>query len=213
MTAPRVTVVVAEDHPIFREGLVRALRERPELEVVADVGDGREALEALREHTPAVAVLDLHLPGLDALAILNALERDGLGTRVLVVTGEKAPETVFAAVSRGAAGYLPKESTREELCDAVVAVARGGTVLPAELHAGLAEQIRRHRDGERPVLSAREQEILALTAGGSSAPEIAAQLHLSPATVRTHLQNLYEKLGVSDRAAAVAEGMRRGLLE
>lgn len=120
---------------------------------------------------------------------------------------------MYRAVASGAGAYLSKESTRERICDAVAAVARGEVVLSAEVQAGLASEIQiRERDG-RPALTPREHEILVLTADGQSAPAIGGQLHLSQSTVKTHLKSLYEKLGVSDRAAAVAEAMRRGLLE
>lgn len=122
--------------------------------------------------------------------------------------------TVYAALAAGAAGFLTKDADRQAICDALVAAARGDTVLSSELQAGVASQIRARAQAEAgPVLTPRELEVLQLAAGGRSAPAIARQLVVSPTTVRSHLQNVYEKLGVSDRAAAVAEAMRRGLLE
>lgn len=209
----RARVLVADDHPLFREGIVRAIRARPDFELVAEVGDGRAALAAIKELLPDVAVLDLRMPELDGLEVLNALERDRIPTRVVLLSAFLEGSLVFDAVAAGAAAYLSKDAGRDQVCDAVAAVARGETVLSAEIHAGVAAEIRTRGRTDRPGLSAREQEILGHLAEGRSAPEIAKLLYLSPATVKSHLRNLYEKLGVSDRAAAVAEAMRRGLLE
>jgi two-component system nitrate/nitrite response regulator NarL len=209
----RIRVVVADDHPVYREGIVRAVKERPELELVAEVGNGREALARIEELRPDVAVLDMRLPGLDGRQLLNAIERETVPTRVLFVSAYLDSEIVYAAIGGGARGYLSKEATRQQICDAVTAVARGDTVLAPEVHRGLAREIQLRSTDDRPVLTSREREILSLTAEGLSGPEIGRRLFLSPATVKTHLQHLYGKLGVSDRAAAVAEAMRRGLLE
>jgi two-component system, NarL family, nitrate/nitrite response regulator NarL len=209
----RIRVVVADDHPVYREGIVRAVKERSELELVAEVATGREALEVIAAVEPDVAVLDMRMPGLDGRRLLNAIERDRILTRVLFVSAFLDSEIVFAAIGGGARGYLSKEATHQQICDAVSAVARGETVLAAEVHTGLAREIQLRAGDDRPVLTPREQEVLRLTAEGLSAPDIGERLYLSPATVKTHLQHLYGKLGVSDRAAAVAEAMRRGLLE
>ena len=211
--APRTTVLVADDHPVYREGIVRAVKERPELELVGEVATGREALELITALRPDVAILDMMMPGLDGRRVLNAIERERIATRVLFVSAYLDSEIVFAAIGGGARGYLSKEATRQQICDAVSAIARGETVLAPEVQTGLAREIQLRSNDDRPVLTAREREVLRLTADGLSAPEIGERLFLSPATVKTHLQHLYGKLGVSDRAAAVAEAMRRGLLE
>jgi two-component system, NarL family, nitrate/nitrite response regulator NarL len=211
----RVTVVVADDHPIYREGIVRAINERPDLELVGEAADGGQALEQIKELAPEVAVLDIRMPGLDGTQVLAAMRRDGLETQVLFLSAFMEPELTYRTVANGARGYLSKESSRQEVCDAIVTIARGGTALAAEAQAGLAHEIQeRERTGGRPLqLTGREQEVLNLVAQGHSAPDIARDLHLSTTTVKSHLHSLYEKLGVSDRAAAVAEAMRRGLLE
>jgi two-component system nitrate/nitrite response regulator NarL len=214
MRQTRVSVVVADDHPLFREGIERAVRERPELELVGAAADGREALELVRELGPMVAVIDLRLPGLDGLQVLNAITRDGLPTRVLILSASGDAELVYRAVQGGAAGYFRKEADRHTILDAISAVARGGTVVDPELQAGVFDQIRmRGTDEDRPILTAREQEVLSLMAEGLSGPQIADRLIVALPTVKTHQARLYEKLGVSERAAAVAEAMRRGLLE
>jgi two-component system, NarL family, nitrate/nitrite response regulator NarL len=210
----RVSVLVADDHPLFREGIERAIRERPDLELVGAAGDGREALDRIRELGPRVAVLDLRLPKLDGLQVLNALTRDGLETSVLFVSASGDPGIVYRAVQAGAGGYFRKEADREAILNGIAAVAAGRMAIEPELHAGVFEQIR-HRGGDedRPVLTARERDVLALMADGLSGPQIAERLIVALPTVKTHQARLYEKLGVSERAAAVAEAMRRGLME
>lgn len=211
--APRVRVFVADDHPVYREGVSRAIKARPEFELVGEAEDGREALEAIKQILPDVAVLDVQMPGLQGSEVLHAVRRDGVPTRIVLLSAHVDSETVYRAVASGAGAYLSKESSRERILDAVAAVARGEVVLSAEVQAGLASEIQIRERDERPALTPREHEILVLTANGHSAPDIGKQLHLSQSTVKTHLKSLYEKLGVSDRAAAVAESMRRGLLE
>jgi two-component system nitrate/nitrite response regulator NarL len=210
----RTSVLIADDHPLFREGLARAISQRPDLELVGQAADGRAALEQIQRDAPEVAVLDMRMPGLQALDIIEALVRDGSPTRVLVLSAAVESAMVYAAVAAGAAGYWSKDAERDAICDAIAAVARGDRVLDPKLHTGVFSEIRaREVDSGRPVLTDREHEILGLIAQGKSAPAIGAELYLSTATIKTHLAHLYEKLGVSDRAAAVAEAMRRGLLE
>jgi two-component system nitrate/nitrite response regulator NarL len=211
--AERVRILVAEDHPLFRQAVVRTVKERPDFEVVAETADGREALDAIRALKPDVAVLDLKMPGLDGVQVLNALTRDGDRTRVVLLSAYLDGATAFEAVAAGAAAYLSKDADGARIADAIAAVARGETVIGQEVQSGLAQQIRAQRDGRRTLLSEREREVLRLVADGRSAPQIGRLLFLSTATVKGHLQSLYDKLGVSDRAAAVAEAMRRGLLE
>lgn len=213
MTGGRVTVVVADDHPLFREGMVRAVELRPDLRLVGEAEDGRAALALIREVQPDVALLDVRMPELDGLAVTNAIRRDDLSTKVVLLSAHVTPELVFRAVSDGALAYLPKELPREDICDAVAAAARGETRLPATVQTDLVRELQRHAATERPALTEREMQVLHLIAAGRSAPDIAKELVLSTATVKSHLLTLYEKLGVSERAHAVAVAMRRGLLE
>lgn len=198
---------------MYREGLVGTLRRVAQIEVLADTATGREALEQIRLLAPAVAVLDIQMAELDGIQVARAVSRDDLGTRTLFLSAYFDREIVYKALAAGASGFLSKESKGQEIADAVVAVARGETVLGRDIQAALAEQIRRAERASGPVLSSREQEVLRLVAEGLSAPQVARELNLSPTTVKTHLQRIYEKLGVSDRAGAVADAMRRGLLE
>jgi two-component system, NarL family, nitrate/nitrite response regulator NarL len=212
-SARRVRVYLADDHPIFLEGIVRAVRERPELELVGSASNGEEALAGLRRLKPDVAVLDLRMGGLSGKEILAAARRDGLATRILLLSAYLDDDLVYGAIAAGAAGYLSKEMDRDRILDAVVAVARGEVVLSPEVQTRVAREIQRREMLARPRLTPRELEILALAAQGSSTPQIAGRLHLSAATVKTHLQNAYDKLGVTDRTAAVAVAMRQGLLD
>lgn len=208
----RVRVFVADDHPLYREGVVRAIKERPELELVGQCGDGRMAVAHVQELEPDVVLLDMRLPSLNGIQVITALADAGSPTRVLVLSAFDEGPLVYEATAAGAHGYVTKDADRQVICDAIATVARGRSYFSPDIHDGLASQIRAHRHDERPRLSAREREILALTAEGRSSPEIARLLFLSPSTVKTHLQNIYEKLDVSDRAAAVAKALREGVL-
>lgn len=205
-------VLVADDHPLYREGIARAVREHPELDLVAECADGPEALSLIREKAPAVAVLDLQLPGCSGLEVLRTLQAEGRPTRVMILSAHTAGALVYEAATAGAGGYLSKDADRTSICEAIAAVASGKTVFPGEIGASLVEQLQAHSATPGAPLTPREREILALLADGRSAPEIAGELYLSQTTVKTHLRNVYDKLGVSDRAAAVAQAMRRGLL-
>jgi len=209
----KIRVVVGDDHPLFRDGVVRALQSSGEIEVVAEAEDGPSALEAIKKHEPQVALLDYRMPGMDGTQVAAAVIRDRLPTRVLLISAHDDSAIVYHAIQEGAAGFLPKESTRTEIISAVMNCARGRDVLSPGLASGLAGEIRRRAEPAGPTLSAREREVLNLIAAGLTIPAIASQLYLAPSTVKTHVQRLYEKLGVSDRAAAVAEAMRRKLLE
>lgn len=210
----RISVLIADDHPLFREAIARVIAERSDLELVAEAADGRAALEKIRELEPDVAVIDVRMPELDGSDVLVALREAGLRTNVVFLSAFLDSKTVYDAVAAGANAYLSKEAETDEIVTAILAAARGETILGPEVQTGLAEQIRFREENEsRPRLSDREHEVLRLIAEGLSAPEIGERIHLSTATVKTHLQHLYEKLGVSERAAAVAEGMRRGLVD
>ncbi len=211
--APRIRVVVADDHPIYREGITRGLTLSGQVEVVAEAEDGPGTLELIRKENPQVAVVDYRLPGLDGIDVVHAVTRDGLATKVIILSATTDSSVVFRAVQEGAAGYLPKDARRDEIVDAVLKVAAGRMAIPSDLAGGLAGEIRLRADHDTPVLSERERQVLQAFARGLSIPQAAAELFIGASTVKTHTQRLYEKLGVSDRAAAVAEAMRRGLLE
>jgi two-component system, NarL family, nitrate/nitrite response regulator NarL len=204
-------VLVADDHPIFREGVARAVGKRAGLELVAECGRGDEALERIRDVAPDVAVIDYRMPGLDADGVLEGLKEDSPPTRVLVLSAVTEAEHVLTVLELGAAGYLNKDSDRSVIVEAIERIAAGGTVMGPDAQAAMLERVRSGGAAASP-LTDREREVLALLAEGLTAPQIAERLVVGASTVKTHLKNLYAKLGVGDRAAAVAEGMRRGLL-
>lgn len=207
-----VRVVVADDHPLFREGVVRALSSSGSVNVVAEAEDGSAALELIKAHQPDVALLDYRMPGMDGAQVAAAVRTQGLPTRVLLLSAHDESAIVYQALQQGAAGFVLKDSTRSEIVKAVLDCAQGRDVVAPTLIGGLAAEIRQRAQPSAPVLSAREREVLNRIAGGQSIPAIAGELYVAPSTVKTHVQRLYEKLGVSDRAAAVAEAMRQGLL-
>jgi two-component system nitrate/nitrite response regulator NarL len=213
MAQHRVTVVVVDDHPFFRDGVTRGLARDGRIEVVGEAGTGAEALAVIGRELPDVALVDYQLPDMNGVDVTHALRRDAVRTRVLLVSAVTDGAVVFRALEEGAAGYLAKDASRTELIDAVMQVSRGDTVIPGGLTEGLAAQIRLRAQPSVPALSPRELDVLKGFARGLSIPQLAAELFVAPSTVKTHTQRLYEKLEVSDRAAAVAAAMRLRLLE
>lgn len=209
----KVRVVVGDDHPLYRDGVVRALVSSGAIEVVAEAADGAVALELIKTHLPDVAVLDYRMPVLDGAQVAAAVRRDKLPTRVLLVSAYDEPPIVYHALQEGAAGFLAKEASRSEMVSAVLDCAKGLDVLTPGLANSLVGEIRRRSAPVQTLLTSREREVLDLIARGRSVAGIAKELYVSPSTIKTHIQRLYEKLDVSDRGSAVAEAMRRGLLE
>lgn len=208
-----VRVIIADDHPFFRDGISRGLAQSGRIRVVAEAENGRDTLEAIRRERVDVAVVDYQMADIDGIGVVHAVVRDRLPTRVLLLSAHTEGAIVFQALQEGAAGYLSKEARRSEIVDAVLRVARGLTVVPAELADGLAGEIRLRAQATAAVLSERERQVLHGFARGLSIPQVAAELFIEASTVKTHTQRLYEKLGVAERAAAVAVAMRQGLLE
>jgi len=206
-----VRVLVADDHPAMRRALARLVIEHHSLELVGEAVDGDEAVEMIAAVSPDVALLDVRMPKLDGLGLVRRLREEGSPVRVLLISGYEDGAIVHEAISQGAAGFLSKDSEEKEICDAILDVARGRKVLSIALQSGVLDQIRR-RAPEPVTLSARERELLELAADGVTSAEIAKRLFLSPNTVKTYWQRLYEKLGANDRASAIAEAIRRGLL-
>ncbi|NUW45306.1 response regulator [Nonomuraea rhodomycinica] len=201
-------LLLVDDHPIVRDGLRAALDAEPDLEVVAEASDGAEAVRLAAELAPDLVLLDLRMPGMDGVTAIRELRALGpAAPRVLVLT--TFDTDVLAALEAGAAGYLLKDAPARELVRAVRAAVRGETVLAPALVGRLAEQVRKPARG---ALSPRELEVLRLVAGGATNQQAAARLFISQASVKTHLVHVYAKLDVHDRAAAVAEAYRRGLL-
>jgi two-component system nitrate/nitrite response regulator NarL len=208
-----ITVTVADGSPLFRIGLVAVLDGCAGIEVVGEASDPEGAIAEIKRTGPDVAIIDLDLPDPGGLAVLEAVRETAAPPRVLVLAsgGESGP--LYRALSLGAGGYLAKRSEADRVCDAVRALAAGDTVIDERLQSGLADEIRLRERGDRPVLTDREREVLALAADGASVADVAGHLHLSDATIKTHLHHAYEKLDVSDRAAAVARALRYGLID
>ncbi|XVQ06213.1 response regulator [Spirillospora sp. CA-255316] len=204
-----IRILIADDHPIVRDGLRGAFANEADIEVTGEAADGREAVErAVREEVDVV-LMDLRMPRMDGVQAITALRERSPGIRVLVLTTFDSETDVLPAVEAGATGYLLKDAPVEELLRAVRAAHRGEAVLSPSVAGRLMGQVRRPRG---PDLSGRELEVLQLVADGASNREAAAHLFISEASIKTHLQHIYDKLGVRDRAAAVGEAYRRGLL-
>jgi two-component system, NarL family, nitrate/nitrite response regulator NarL len=204
-----IRVLAADHHPLYRDGLARLVRQSPLLELVAEIGDVREMQEAVREHAPDVVLVEPQMLGADPRAFLAELSKR---TRLVLIAGSARPADPYHALGAGVCGYLSKCATHEQLADAIRRVAAGQTIIAPEIAGDVAADIRLRETRPGTPLSPREREVLAFLADGLTAAEIAERLQLGVSTVRTHKLKLYEKLGVADRGAAVAEGWRRGLL-
>jgi len=212
-TPDPIRVLAADRQPLFREAVARAVRQRSRLQLVAEVADGRAALDGIERHMPDVAIVDIRLPGLDGARVLNAVVRDRLPTRVLLLAGVLDGSAAYEALEAGAAGWVSKAAGEAELCAAIIATAQGQVALTSDAQTAVAAEIRRRATASEPVLSDREWLVLRLVADGWSASDIGHEIHLSTGSVKSSLLKLYKRLGVSERAAAVAVAMRRGLID
>jgi two-component system nitrate/nitrite response regulator NarL len=210
---PRIRVLLADDHPLFLRSVAGAVQERLSLELVGQVNDGRRALQEIRALVPDVAVVDVRMNGMTGTEVAAAVTAEGLATRILILSAYLEDELVYETLAAGAAGYVSKELDRDDILDAVATVAGGEAVVSPAVQTGLVRELQRRGALVRPQLSDRELEILTFVARGMTTPEIAAELHLSSATIKTHLQKIYDRLGVSDRTSAVVAALRRGLLD
>ena len=212
----KIRVLVAEDHPLVREGVIRALERDPGIEVVGEADNGITAMDLARQFKPDVMVLDLRMPGLGGAVVLERLRAELPEIRALVMTANESPESLLDAVAAGAAGYLSKRTTGEELRQAVITTYGGGSVITPELAGHLLREFSGSARGEgssvRPLLAARELEVLRLVADGQSNKQIGDQLGLSALTVKSHLARIARKLGTGDRAEMVALAMRAGVI-
>jgi len=204
-----ISLLIVDDHPVVRDGLRGMFSVDPRFEVLGEAGDGAEAIAAAEKLRPDVILMDLRMPKTDGVTAIKELAKRGVPARVLVLTTYDTDSDVLSAIEAGATGYLLKDAPREELFRAVEAAAQGQAALSPTVATRLMGQMR--RPASEP-LSQRELEVLELIARGSSNREAAKQLFISEATVKTHLLHVYAKLGVSDRAAAVATAFSHGYL-
>ncbi|RSN29430.1 DNA-binding response regulator [Amycolatopsis sp. WAC 01416] len=207
-----VRLVIVDDHPVVRDGLRGMLGTQPDLEIVGEAASGVEALTVVAATRPDVVLTDLRMPAPSGAALIRLLRERVPATRVLVLTTHDTDSDVLPAVEAGAIGYLLKDVPREELFRAVRAAARNESVLSPSVVALLLNRVRPQKPVTEAKLSAREREVLALIARGKINREAAAELHISEATVKTHLLHIYAKLEVPDRASAVAAAYQRGIL-
>ncbi len=205
----RVRLLICDDHPIVRAGFEGILAGNPGFEVVGEAGDGREGVEMARRLRPDVVLMDLRMPEMEGVEAIGKIKVERPETQVLVLTTYDSDADILRAIEAGATGYLLKDAPREELFRAIMAASRGEPVLAPSVTARL---MKRAQAPAGSTLSDREVEVLGLVARGASNREIARGLHLSEATVKTHLIHVFNKLDVDDRTAAVTTALEKGIL-
>ena len=212
----RVRIVVVDDHPVVREGLVAMLQTQSDFEVVGEAGSGAEALALIDRLAPDIVLLDLELPGIDGVGVLRQLRERASATRVIVFTVFDTDNRIIGAVESGAAGYLLKGAPRSDLFAAIRVVHAGGSLLQPLVASTVLRHVaardRSDRRDERVALTPREQQVLALLAAGKSNKEIAAALSVAERTVKFHVSALFTKLGATNRTEAVTRAVQSGLV-
>ena len=203
---PRIRVLVVDDHPLMRLGLQTKIQAEPDMEVVAEAGDGPAAIQAFDQHRPDVTLLDLRLPGMDGPQIITVIRKSHPDARIIILTTYDADEDVYRAVQAGARGYLLKGTFADGILEAIRNVHAGRRLIAPEVAARLADRV------SSSALTAREIAVLELVAKGMSSKEIGGALLVSEATVKYHLKNIYTKLGASDRTEAALLAAQRGII-
>ncbi|MEU9349340.1 response regulator transcription factor [Streptomyces sp. NPDC048278] len=211
-TEPPISLLIVDDHPVVRDGLRGMFESAPGFTVLGEAPDGLAAVALAAALDPDVILMDLRMPGGGGVDAIRELTRRGARAKVLVLTTYDTDSDTLPAIEAGATGYLLKDAPREELFNGVRAAAQGRTVLSPAVASRLVSAVRTPTAPANEPLSTRERQVLTLVARGTSNREIARELFISEATVKTHLTHLYTKLGVNDRAAAVATGYQRGIL-
>lgn len=209
MTSRPLRIVLADDHPVVREGLAAMLAAHDDFEVVGEAGDGAVAARLVRDLLPDVLLTDLRMPVLDGVALTVEVARHAPSVRVLVLTTYDSDADIVRAVEAGATGYVLKDTPSAQLFDAIRSTARGETVLAPTVAAKLVTRL---RSPGPDTLTPREVEVLEQVARGLTNAEIGRELFIGEATVKTHLLRVFAKLGVDDRTAAVTVAMHRGII-
>jgi DNA-binding NarL/FixJ family response regulator len=205
----KIHILITDDHPVVREGLSGMLAGQSDFEVIGLAPDGETAVKLHSSLAPDVTLMDLQMPGLDGVAAIKAIKAQQPSSRIIVLTTYDSDADILRAIEAGATGYLLKDAPREELFRAIRAAARGDSVLAPAVAARLMTRMRAPAEEN---LSAREIEVLQLVAKGASNKEIGKTLHISTATVKTHLIHIYAKLGVDDRLAAVTTALEKRII-
>jgi len=214
-TRDKLTVLIADDHPLVREALHRALEGEEDIEVVAEVGDGEEAVKFASELKPDVAVMDIVMPKLNGIEATKKIKENAPDTAILILTAYDDDEYVLGLLDAGAAGYLLKSARGRDLVGAIRAIRSGESVLHPKIIAKLLKRATIVPTGEHKasdLLSKRESEILNLVTSGMSNKEIAEKLFLSQRTIKAHLTNIFNKLNVASRSEAIVKGLQWGLV-
>ena len=206
MSAHEIRVLVADDHPLVREGLTAVLNRQPDMQVVAEASDGREAVALFRRHRPDVALMDLRMPHFGGVEATEMIRAEFPESRIIVLTTYGGDEDIHRALTAGARAYLLKDTSNEGLVTAIRSVHQGQRHLPADVSMRLAQ----HFDANE--LTAREREILTLIVRGHRNKKIGELLGITEGTVKGHINNILGKLGVEDRTQAATEAIRRGLV-
>jgi two-component system nitrate/nitrite response regulator NarL len=206
------SVVVADDHPVYLDALSRAVDQSAELQLAGTAADGAEAVELIKTVRPDVAVLDVEMPVHSGPSVAAKLAQLELPTRVLFLSAHRDGATVYDALATGGYGYVTKDASMREIQEAVLRVASGVRSLGSDVEHQIIEEIQVRAERQTLDLTERERSVLELAVKGLTVVAMGKELHLSPATVKVHLSTLYAKLGVGDRASAVAEAIRRGLV-
>jgi DNA-binding NarL/FixJ family response regulator len=201
-----IRVLVADDHPVVRNGLVGVIAQQPDFAVVGEAANGQQALERYREHQPDVVLMDLRMPGMDGVSAIGAIRAEFPDARILALTTYEGDVDIHRALEAGARGYLIKDMLLSDVLSAVRAVHRGERVIPSAVASKLAEFT------PRTDLTAREVEVLELVARGLSNRDVAGVIGRTDETVKVHLKNIFAKLGVADRTEAVTLAYSRGIL-
>jgi DNA-binding NarL/FixJ family response regulator len=203
----KIRILVVDDHHVVRQGIVALINSVEDMQVVAEAADGQTGVNLHREHTPDVTIMDLRLPVLSGVEAIQQIRRENPQARVIVLTTFDGDENIYRALQAGARGYLLKDMFGDELMDAIRTVHSGKTRIPPVVAQRLAERM------GGPDLTTRELDVLRLIVAGNSNKEIGGHLHISEATVKTHINNLLGKLGVSDRTQAATTAIQRGIVQ
>lgn len=202
-----IRVLAVDDHPVVRDGIARLIATQPDMELVAEAGDGQEAVEAFRKHHPDVTLMDLQMPNMCGVDAIGAIRGEFPQARIIVLTTYAGDVQVARALKAGAHGYLLKGSLRKELLETIRAVYAGHKRLSSEIAAEIAEHL------TDSALTAREISVLKLIAAGNANKEIASQLSVTEDSVKGYVKNILAKLGANDRTHAVTIGLKRGIIE